>query len=113
MTKIVSIKKNNEFFRIYKKGRFYVGKFIILYCLANNSNINRMGITASKKVGKSVKRNRIRRLIKENFRLYEESIKEGYDCVFVARNNDILPSFVVIKKEMKFLLKKLNILKNG
>lgn len=109
MIKSFPIKKNFEFLRIYKKGRFYVGKYIILYCLANNSNINRIGITASKKVGKSVKRNRIRRLIKENFRTYEEFIKLGYDCVFVARNNDELPVFTEIKREMKFLLRKLNI----
>jgi ribonuclease P protein component len=109
MIKAVPIRKNYEFLRIYKKGRFYVGKFIILYCLANNLNINRIGITASKKVGKSVKRNRIRRLIKENYRMYEDYIKEGYDCVFVVRNNDVLPVFTEIKREMKFLLKKLNI----
>lgn len=109
MIKTIPIRKNYEFLRIYKKGKFYVGKFIILYYLANNSNINRIGITASKKVGNAVKRNRIRRLIKENFRIYEDFVKQGCDFVFVARNNDVLPVYTEIKKEMKFLLKKLNI----
>ena len=109
MIKTIPIKKNYEFVRIYKKGKFYVGKFIILYVVANNFNLNRLGITASKKVGNSVKRNRFRRLIKENYRMVEERIKSGVDCVFVARNCDEIPGYLEIKKEMKFLLKKLNI----
>ncbi|MCX8128987.1 MAG: ribonuclease P protein component [Clostridia bacterium] len=109
MIKTVPIKKNYEFLRIYKKGKFYVGKFIILYVLANNFSMNRLGITASKKVGKSVIRNRLRRLIKENYRMYESTIKEGYDYVFVARNTDVIPVFSDIKREMKFLLKKLDV----
>ncbi|MCX8029934.1 MAG: ribonuclease P protein component, partial [Brevinematales bacterium] len=55
------------------------------------------------------RRNRIRRLIRENYRLYEDFIKQGYDCVFVARVSDDVPGFIEIKKEMKFLFKKLNI----
>lgn len=113
MIKTVPIRKNFEFLKIYKRGKFFVGKYIILYCVANNSNINRLGITASKKVGKSVKRNRIRRLIKESYRLWEENVKDGYDCVFVARSQEVLPSFIEIKKEMKFLFKKLNIFKTN
>jgi len=110
MLNTVSIKKNYEFMKVYKKGRFYVGKFIIMYVLANNLNINRIGITVSKKTGKSVKRNKVRRIIKENYRFYEPFIKTGNDFVFVARSNDLIPEFNVIKKEMKFLIKKLGVL---
>ena len=95
--------------RVYKKGSFYVGKHIVLYVLANNMSINRLGITTSKKVGKSVKRNRIRRLIRESYRFYENFIKKGYDCVIVARSAEELPGFLEIRKEMKFLFKKLTI----
>ena len=98
-----------SFLELYKKGKFYVGKFIILYVLINNLDINRLGITASKKIGKSVTRNRYRRLIRENYRLYENFVKSGNDFVFVARNSEILPEFLEIKKEMKFLLRKLNV----
>lgn len=105
----ISLKMNYEFMRVYKKGSFYVGKFITLYVLPNKSGMNRLGITTSKKVGKSVRRNRIRRLIRENYRFYEDFIRQGYDCVFVARASEEVPGFVEIKKEMKFLLKKLNI----
>ena len=109
MIKTVPIRKNYEFLKVYKRGKFYVGKFIILYVLRNNLNVNRIGITASKKVGKSVKRNRLRRLIKENYRFYEDFLKEGYDYVFVARNTDNIATFVEIKREMKFLFRKLEV----
>lgn len=109
MKKTVPIKKNYEFMRVYKKGKFYVGKFIILYVLSNNFEMTRLGVTTSKKVGKSVIRNRLRRLIKESYRVQEENIPTGFDLVFVARNNDTIPGYWEIKREMKFLLKKLNV----
>jgi ribonuclease P protein component len=109
MIKTVPIKKNYEFMRVYKKGKFFVGKNLILYTLVNRKRTNRLGITASKKIGGSVKRNRVRRLIKENYRMYEEFVKDGIDFVFVARVRGIIPEFNEIKKEMKFLLKKLDV----
>lgn len=109
MIKTVPLQKNFEFKRVYNKGKFFVGKFIILYVLKNNLDKNKLGITVSKKFGKSVKRNRIRRLIRENYRLYEGVIKVGYDCVFVARSTEMMPGFLEIRKEMKFLFKKLGI----
>ena len=109
MIKIVPIKKNKDFVKLYKRGKFYVGRLIVLYVFLNNSNINRIGVTVSKKVGNSVKRNRIRRLIKENYRSYEGFVKTGYDFVFTARKFVVMPDFYDIKKEMKFLLKKLDV----
>ena len=109
MQKTVTIKRNNEFLRAYKRGKFFVGKFIILYVLKNNVGMNRLGVSVSKKVGKSVKRNRLKRLVKESYRFYESFIKDGIDMVFVLRNNEIMAEYTDIKKEMKFLLKKLNV----
>jgi ribonuclease P protein component len=109
MKDTVRIKKNNEFARVYRKGNYKPGNFLVLYILKNRFGINRIGITASKKVGNSVKRNRIRRLISENYRLKEESIKKGYDIVFLARSSDEEPDFYKIEKEMVFLLKKLDL----
>lgn len=110
MKKTVPLKKNYEFQRVYSRGKYYVGRFMVLYVLKNSYNINRLGITASKKVGKSVKRNRLRRLIKENYRAKENLLIKGYDMVFVGRNTNVLPSFVEIKKEMTFLFKKLDMI---
>ncbi len=109
MIKTVSLKKNSDFVRLYKKGRFYVGKYIVLYVLPNSHQTNRIGITVGKKFGKSVKRNRVRRLIRENYRLFEEFVKDGMDLLFVARPADTMPSFYDIRNEMKFLLKKLEV----
>jgi ribonuclease P protein component len=114
MEKTVPLKKNYEFVHIYKKGKFYAGKYITLYILKsayvkNVSGINRLGITANKKVGNSVKRNRVKRLIRESYRFYEDFVAAGLDIVFVARSNEILPEYSDISKEMKFLLKKLGV----
>lgn len=106
----VPIKKNREFTKIYKKSKFYVGKYLILYLLENTLQVNRIGITISRKVGNSVKRNRIRRLVKENYRLFELHLMGHHDYVFVAKKNDCIPNFVELKKEMKYLFKKLKVL---
>ncbi|NJD03938.1 MAG: ribonuclease P protein component [Ruminiclostridium sp.] len=109
MDKTVPLKKNYEFISLYKKGRFFVGKYIVLYVKRNNTKTNRLGITVYKKVGKAVKRNRMKRLIKECYRHYEESVKNGCDLVFVARNSEIMPGYAEIEREMKFLLKKMDV----
>lgn len=110
MNNTVPLKKNYEFGRAYKKGRFFAGRLIVLYVVPNRLDHNRLGITAGKKIGKSVRRNRIKRLVRESYRLLEGTVKEGYDLVFVVRYNEIVPSFWDIKREMKFLFKKLEIL---
>jgi ribonuclease P protein component len=113
MKKTVSLKKNYEFVRAYKKGKFFVGRYLVVYVLKNRLGINRLGITANKKVGKSVRRNRVKRLIRENYRFYEDSISGGYDIVFVARNPDKEYGFSEIRREMKFLLKKMQVFDRG
>ena len=109
MKKTVPLKKNYEFMRVYKKGRFYVGRLLILYVLPSRFNGLRLGITASKKVGKSVCRNRLKRLIRESYRFYEDFVNDGFDLVFVARNTDKLPDYHDVCREMKFLLKKMEV----
>ncbi len=107
----VPLKKNYEFARVYKRGRFLATKYLVIYVLNNNMDMNRIGITISKKVGKAVTRNRIRRLVKENYRLVEGSLKRGYDIVIVSRKKEDIPLFDDIKKEMNYLLRKLDMYK--
>lgn len=109
MKKTVTLKKNYEFSRVFNKGKFFAGRYIILYAMPNQSGNSRLGITASKKVGSSVKRNRIKRLIRESYLLLEEYVKDGYDLVFVARKFMADLSFWDVHREMKFLLKKLEV----
>ena len=105
----ISLKKNYEFMRVYKNGQFYVGKYMILHAAENKRGNLRLGISVSKKVGKSVQRSRIKRLIKENFRTNFAKDVKKQDLVFVARKDSVDASFYDIKHEMKFLLKKLDL----
>lgn len=85
MKKIVSMCRNNDFRRAYTKGKSFVGPLLVSYVRKNRLGITRVGITTSKKVGNAVERNRSRRVIREAYRGLSESVKPGYDLVFVAR----------------------------
>ena len=103
---VYRLKKNAEFRAVYRKGKSFSNNLLVLYIYRNKKGINRLGISVSKKVGKSVIRNRIKRLIKENFRLNIEDIKVGYDLVFIARNLSNGKSYIEIENSMKNLIKK-------
>jgi ribonuclease P protein component len=107
MKKIVPLKKNYEFLKVFKKGRFYAGKYLYIYVLPNGLNSNRLGISVSKKIGKSVKRNRVKRLIRENYRAFEETVPSGYDIIFTARSSTVFTGFKEIGRDLGFLLKRL------
>ena len=72
---------NKHFKRVYYKGKSVAGGYLVLYYLKNRTDENCLGITVSKKIGKAVVRNHIRRLVKENYRLNEEQFAAGYDSV--------------------------------
>ncbi len=80
-----SLKKNSDFQLVYKKGKSFANKYLIGYAIKNGSEENRIGISVSKKVGNSVVRHRITRLIRESYRLQEDRFHCGYDIVVIAR----------------------------
>lgn len=80
-----SLKKNRDFQVVYRQGKSYANKYLVMYVLENQSDKNRIGISVSKKVGNSVVRHHLTRLIRESYRLSEEHFQNGYDIVIIAR----------------------------
>ena len=120
---IVSLKKNNEFQRVYRKGRYKAGRFLVLYVLPNKQGYNRIGIATGKRFGNSVQRNRMKRMIRESYRLSQDRMMQGFDIVFMARasvrkadspNQKLkavsVPSYDLIEKEMRKLSSALGML---
>lgn len=104
LVKAVTLKLNKEFKRAYYQGKFKAHPFLVTYLVKNRKKIPRVGITTSKKIGNAVKRNRARRIIKQ---AYCELLSEaafninGFDLVFVARNDTPMKNTIDIKKVMK------------
>lgn len=80
-----SLKKNSDFQRVYKKGESKANRHLVMYVLENGLSTNRIGISVSKKVGNSVVRHHLTRLIRESYRLHEDMFNSGLDIVIVAR----------------------------
>ncbi|MBQ6115774.1 MAG: ribonuclease P protein component [Oscillospiraceae bacterium] len=80
-----TVKENHEFRRIYRKGRSAVSACMVVYCQKNRQGRSRLGVTVSTKLGKAVVRNRVRRQLREIYRLHREEMKPGYDVIVVAR----------------------------
>ncbi len=80
-----SLKKNQDFQNVYKNGKSYANKLLVMYVLENSLNNNRIGISVSKKVGNSVIRHHITRLVRESYRLHEDMFNSGLDIVVIAR----------------------------
>ncbi|MBR4027407.1 MAG: ribonuclease P protein component [Lachnospiraceae bacterium] len=80
-----SLKKNIDFQNVYKNGKSYANRYLVMYVLENHLEKNRIGISVSKKVGNSVIRHRITRLIRESYRLQEDVFNSGLDIVVIAR----------------------------
>ena len=85
MKKFNCIKKNDEFRAVYKNGKSYANRYLVMYVKDNDRESNRIGISVSKKVGNSVVRHRLTRLVRESYRLQEDCFLCGYDIVFVVR----------------------------
>ena len=81
----VSLNKNFEFQRLYNKGKSAASPILILYCRKNGRKYNRLGITVSKKVGNAVQRNKLRRRLRETYRINEGLFVGGWDLIVVAR----------------------------
>ncbi|MFA6729396.1 MAG: ribonuclease P protein component [Eubacteriales bacterium] len=130
--KLVTIRENKTFTRLYSRGKNYSGRYIALYCLKGRPDFKpgqaraqkevtknkispntktKIGITVSKARGNAVTRNKVRRRLKEAFRQLYPLFGEGYLVVAVARQSAVTAGFSDIFEELFFLLKKAGILK--
>ena len=100
-----SLKKNRDFQNVYKTGRSKANKYLVLYRLENGGQRNRIGISVSKKVGNSVVRHHMCRLIRESYRLNEKLFLNGFDLVFVVRPQAKDRSFHEIQSALLHLMK--------
>ena len=111
-----SLRKNEDFRACYRSGKSYANRYLVLYVLSNGQDGNRIGISVSKKVGNSVVRHRIKRLVKESYRLHEEEFMSqsggGSDIVVVGRRSADGASYQEIERALLSLLRKAGIMQN-
>ncbi|HOA40776.1 MAG: ribonuclease P protein component [Halanaerobiales bacterium] len=111
MDKIQRLRKNLDFRRVYKKGKSLASPNLVLYYYPNRDNLafNRVGFSISKKIGKAVVRNKLKRRLREIMRV-KNDLKTGYDLVIIARKPAVNLEFAELKRDLDKLLLKAGIL---
>ena len=105
------LKKDSDFRKVYKHGKSFANRNLVMYILDNKSDSTRVGISVSKKVGNAINRNKVRRRIKESYRLnIDENVKYGYDIIFIARVSCNEAEYKDIEKAINHLVKKSNLI---
>ena len=111
MKRFPSIKKNSDFQAIYRTAKSYANRQLVMYVRKTENTQSRIGISVSKKVGNSVVRHRLTRLVREAYRLHEELFCEGLDMVVVARVSAKDCAYDSIRSALLHLGRKHHILK--
>lgn len=111
MKQTTPLRFNYEFSRVYKRGRYLTGTFVVVHFLKRRQgpDKNRFGVTASRGVQGSVRRNRLKRLIRESYRLQEEQLETGYDLIVTGRQTDPMPTFAQLDRELGRILRRAGI----
>ena len=104
--KFKAVNKNTEFNRAYRRGQSFVDRTVVLYVIKNRYGFTRIGITASKKVGNAVKRNRARRVIRESLRQLNLDMTQSVDIILVARSKTPHVKQQVVYSQLKGLCEK-------
>lgn len=82
---LVTLNENRDFLWLYRRGKSFVHPVLVVYAMRNRNGVCRVGLTASKKVGKAVIRNRARRVMRAALQQLTPKISDGWTLVFVAR----------------------------
>ena len=114
LNRTYSLKRNKEFQRVYRRGKAQGSRAaVMIVCRARHTSV-RVGFSVGKKLGNAVARNRIKRRAREAFRAYLPRVKCGVDIIVVAREGIVDMPFLELKKTMRYLLKKSDLLcENG
>lgn len=113
MSKVLTLKKDSEFKKVFNRGKSVADKNVVIYFFRRNlTSKSRIGFVVSKKMGKAVRRNRIRRVLKEIFRLNLDKIEEDYDLIVIPRATIQLSDFKAVEKSVLKLCGKAGILKD-
>ena len=110
MKRATTLKMNYEFRRVYNKGKSGVSPFLVVYARPNRGGKNRLGVTVSAKLGKAVIRNRVRRRLREIYRLSQPEMRQGYDIVLVARSRAVTATYREIERAYRKNCEKLGLL---
>ncbi len=113
MKHTVSLKENHLFRRLYAKGKSAASPTLAVYVRPNHHAKNRLGLTVGTKVGKAVRRNRVRRRIREAYRIHEDRMAPGYDLVVVARVRAAYAPYGEVERDLLRLLDKLGVYRKG
>jgi len=111
LARYVTLNLNTDFRRVYSRGKVYTSPALVIYVLKNRAGICRIGITASKKTGNAVQRNRARRVIRAATEMLP-AFQGGYDIVFVARTKTIRKKSTEISVTMERLLRTAGVIKD-
>lgn len=111
MKKAKMLKKNYEFKNVLEKRNHFGGRYLDVFLMKNNENINYLGIAVSKKVANSVQRNKIKRYIREAYTNIEDNINNGFNIIIIWKRKVSVEeaNFHSIKKDLIFILQKANI----
>lgn len=107
----ISLKSNRDFQRLYRRGKSAVSPCVAVYARANRLGRNRLGITVSTKVGHAVVRNKVRRRLREAYRIHEEMFRQGMDIVVVARVRAATSAYRYLERDFLKSAKKLGLLR--
>ena len=111
MKAAVTLKENYEFRRTYQKGVSAVSPVMVLYCRKNRLGRNRLGLVSSTKLGHAVVRNRVRRRLRELYRLHKAELLPGYDLIVVARVRAVDMPYAKLEKQYLHCLSQLELLR--
>ena len=107
------LRQKGDFQRVYRLGKSYANHYLVIYVFRSNGNEDKVGFAAGKKLGNAATRNRVKRLMRECFRLNQDMIKPGFTLLLVGRKGAVSEKYEKIENAFLNLGRKAGILKQG